>query len=81
MIFFVFKQLYGAGGSTPLLQEKKLRLRKIIAQDPTWLVFLKNINKWQGLDSNQRQLPDLKPCSSYHIMSQTLCQGLFRNER
>lgn len=41
MIFFVFKQLYGAGGSIPLLQERKLRLREIIVQDLTWLVFLK----------------------------------------
>lgn len=35
------------------------------------------VSEWKGLDSNQ----GLPSCSFYYIMTQTLCQGLLRNER
>lgn len=34
MVLLVFKQLYGAAGSIPILQKMKLRLREIMVQDP-----------------------------------------------
>lgn len=75
-VLFVFQQLCRTGNSKyPYFTEKETEAQRTV-QDP-------RSSEYQGLDSNQ----GLPACSQslalslYYMISQALCQGLFRNER